>query len=113
VIEIIDRKMGSKDLTKFLGNPFPEMIKFVIDIHREVVAMGGELHADAETLLLEGGSTQTNLWGGNLYVSSDGARRVEWTAMINIRPSQGNRSMQVENPSIQKEMARILDTVLP
>ena len=33
----------------------------------EVAAVGGELHADAEALLLEQGSQQKDLWGANYY----------------------------------------------
>ncbi|MBI3292819.1 MAG: hypothetical protein HYZ73_08450 [Elusimicrobia bacterium] len=105
--------MTSEHLQKFLGDPFPEMIKFVIDVRRGIVALGGELHSDAEAVLLDRGSNQGDLWGGNLYVEKTGERRIEYTAMINIRPSAGNSSMQVKDPHIQEGMRRILGQLLP
>jgi len=43
------------------------MIKFVVDVEREIIVFGGELHSDAEEILVENGSDNRNLWGGNLY----------------------------------------------
>ena len=43
------------------------MVKYVVDVERGVVAIGGELHADAEQVLLEQGSRQADLWGANYY----------------------------------------------
>jgi len=37
----------------------------VADIRPAEMAVGGELHSDAEQLLLERGSKQSDLWGGN------------------------------------------------
>jgi len=56
------------------------------------MAIGGELHADAEALLLEQGSTQADLWGINLYHEKPAAEWIEFNSLINIRPSQKNRS---------------------
>src|SRR3989338_5902427 len=47
---------------------FGDMVKAVVDIEKNVIALGGELHADEEALLLQNGSKQENLWGINLYV---------------------------------------------
>ena len=88
------------------------MIKFVVDIEKELVAMGGEFHADAEAMLLDEGSNQENIWGGNIYIDKTGKLRVEYTAMINIRPTANNRSMLVEDEAVQKSMQRILDQLL-
>jgi hypothetical protein len=101
MIEILDQKISKERLGKFLGNPFPEMIKFVVDIEREIIAVGGEFHADAEALLLENGSKQENIWGGNLYIDKAGKQRVEFSAMINIRPTANNRSMLIEDEAIR------------
>lgn len=83
------------------------MVKAVVDIEQRIIAVGGELHADAEALLLEQGSKQRDLWGINLYPENDTAR-VEFSSFINIRPSQGNRSMQIQDETIQ---AKILTLV--
>ena len=62
------------------------------------MAIGGELHADEEAVLLDQGSRQSDLWGINLYPDSAGAERVEFDSMINVRPAQGNRSRVGRGP---------------
>jgi hypothetical protein len=47
--------------------------------------------------LLEHGSQQIDLWGANYYPGVGADRSIEFTALINIRPAQGNRSMRIEN----------------
>ena len=74
-------------------------------------AVGGELHADAEQLLLESGSKQNNLWGANYYPGRGEEECVEYTSLINIRPSQGNRSMIVQDEGI-REVVRELTFLL-
>lgn len=66
-IEIIRKKTNKDDIEKFLDNPFKEMIKFVVDIEKEIIAIGGELHSDAMEILIEDGSRGDNIWGGNFY----------------------------------------------
>jgi len=44
---------------------FGDMVKLVVDIDRGLIAIGGELHADAEAVLLEHGSRHADVWGAN------------------------------------------------
>ena len=74
---------------------FGDMIKAVVDIQRQVMAVGGELHSDEEALLLDDGSAQSALWGINLYPAERGQAFVEFDSMINVRPAQGNPSRDV------------------
>ena len=76
------------------------------------MALGAELHADEEALLIERGSHQTDLWGVNLYPDSQGEQMVEFDSMINIRPSQGNRSHGVEEENIRKMIMEIINNLV-
>ena len=106
-ILILDRKARPDELAAMLETFFEHMIKYVVDVRREVVAIGGELHADAEQLLLESGSSQSDLWGAN-YLPGEGAEEcIEYTALSNIRPSQNNRSMDVCDPEIRDAIRRL------
>ena len=87
---------------------FGDMVKLVVDISRGLVAVGGELHADAEALLLEHGSRQTDLWGANYMPGAGPEHCLELTALINIRPGQGNRSMVVQDEQIATKMRTIV-----
>ncbi len=107
-IVITNRPIDASTLQALTAHWFGDMVKLVIDIDQRVVAVGGELHADAESLLLERGSRQASLWGAN-YIPGAGAEHcLELTALINIRPGQGNRSMVVQDPEIAAKMRAIV-----
>jgi hypothetical protein len=55
-------------------------------------------------LLFHDGSLQKDLWGFNIYL--DG--RIEHVSLINIRPMQNNRTLEVEDPSIREKMNAII-----
>jgi len=87
---------------------FGNMVKAVIDIDKEIMAVDGELHADEEALLLENGSKQENLWGINIYPDMPENEWVEFDSMINLRPSQDNRTRGVDNPEIRQKIREIV-----
>lgn len=91
---------------------FGEMVKAVVDVARGVMAMGGELHADEESLLLDDGSRQTDLWGINLYPDETGSDWIEFDSMINVRPSQHNRSRTVEDEATRTAIRRIVGALV-
>ena len=90
------------------ANTFGNMVKAVIDVDRELIAVDAELHSDLEALLLEDGSKQKNIWGINLYPEIQSDDFVEFDSMINMRPSQGNRSRGVENEEMRKKVIKIV-----
>ena len=79
---------------------FTEMMKIVVDVRQQILAIDGDMHSDLEELLLENGSQQADLWGANVYPMKDKDEQLEFTSFINIRPSQGNRGMEVKDPEI-------------
>jgi len=91
---------------------FGNFVKAVVDIERKEMAIDGELHSDEEALLLEDGSDQENLWGINIYPEIDGPDRIEFDSVINIRPSQNNRTRGVDDPEIRDKIVRIISTLI-
>ncbi len=93
---------------------FGDLVKAVVDIRLATMVVDAELHADQEALLLERGSNQADLWGINLYPELSTDEFVEFDSMINLRPSQANRSRGVEDASIRGRILEIVDRlVLP
>ncbi len=87
---------------------FGDMVKAVVDIDRDVMAAGGELHSDEEAALLDDGSRQASLWGINLYPDEHGEGWIEFDSMINVRPADRNRSRSVQDAALRE---RVRNTV--
>jgi hypothetical protein len=112
IVVVRDRQVDQELLRALVDRFFGDMVKLVIDIEQQIVAVGGELHADAEALLLEGGSRQTDLWGANYYPGLGGEDCIQYTALINIRPTQGNRAMEVQDPEIRQKVQSIVHRLI-
>jgi hypothetical protein len=87
---------------------FGGFVKGVIDIEKKIIAIDADMHVDLEQVLLEDGSSQSVLWGINLYPGEPGDDFLEFDSMINIRPNQNNRSRSVEDESIQNVIREIV-----
>jgi Protein of unknown function (DUF5674) len=102
-----ETRLARADLRRLVERHFEDMVKFVVDVARGVAAVGGELHADEEAVLLEHGSRQDDLWGANYYPGRGEDGCIEYTSLINIRPAQGNRSMLVEDEAARARLREI------
>jgi len=100
-IVVVSSRIDPGVLSRLVESFFEDMVKYVVDVERRVAAVGGELHADSEQVLLESGSRQNDLWGANYYPGHGEDECIEYTSLINIRPSKGNRSMVVEDAEIR------------
>jgi hypothetical protein len=86
---------------------FDTYVKLAIDVRREVLAGGAEMHADCEQALLASGGRQADIWGADWDV----AGVVRFESLINIRPGQDNRSLEVESPELRARIERIVRRV--
>ena len=111
-MKIITDKILVEELKEMTDKMFGNLIKAVVDIEKEVMAVDGELHADEQALLLENGSKQENLWGINIYPEKIDEDFIEFDSVINIRPSQQNRSRGVDNPEIRKKILKIVNKLV-
>jgi hypothetical protein len=72
------------------------------------LAVGGEPHPDEEAVLLEDGARQADLWGINLYPDLPMPDFIEFDSMINVRPSQGNRSRGIEDAVVRRQIEDVV-----
>ena len=110
--DIIRQAIHKTELAQFAHNTFVDLVKAVVDINRNIMALGGELHADEEAMLLEDGSEQKNLWGINIYPDKSGDDWIEFDSMINLRPSQGNRSRSVDDEATRSKIIEIVHQLI-
>ena len=99
-MKIVTETIAIDEIKKMAASMFGDMVKAVVDVEREIIAVDAELHSDLEALLLDNGSKQKNLWGINIYPEEGQDELVEFDSMINLRPSQGNRSRGVEDKAL-------------
>jgi hypothetical protein len=106
-VVLVERRIDLAELRRLVERHFAEMVKYVVDVERGIAALGGELHADEEAVLLENGSRQEDLWGANYYPGRGPDGCIEYTSLINIRPAQGNRSMTIEDPAVRDRVREL------
>jgi Protein of unknown function (DUF5674) len=111
-ILLLDHPIEPSELARLVALFFGDMVKYVVDIERGLAAVGGQLHADAEQLLLAAGSRQADLWGANYYPGQGIDGCIEYTSLINIRPAQGNRNMLIADPAIRERVREITFALL-
>ena len=108
MIHILRTKVAPEQVTEML-NEYESMIKIVVDIRRRILAGGGEMHADCESVLLDDGSEQDDLWGANWYPVE---QRIAFESLINIRPRLGNRNILIQNEDIRQQVESITREIL-
>ena len=84
-------------------------IKLAVDVEREILAGGGELHADCEAALLEDGSQQQVVWGADWYPLD---REVGFESLINIRPGQQNFTLELQDLVLREKIEAIVRRLL-
>lgn len=82
-----------------------DYIKLAVDVERQILAGGGVMHADCEAALLDDGSQQGDVWGAGWFPDSD---QVTFDSLINIRPRQGNRALEIQSPELRERVEAII-----
>lgn len=111
-IIIVKNPISIAELKNIAKNQFGSLVKAVVDIEKEIMAVGGELHADEEVFLSERGSERKNTWGINIYPEKSEGEWIEFDSMINIKPQYDNRSRGIENIDIQKIIIAIVNKLI-
>lgn len=108
MIHIIRDKATPQQIEEMLRT-LETYIKLAVNIQRRILAGGGILHADCEAELLADGSRQEDVWGADWFPKS---QKVQFEALINLRPRQNNPSMEIQDPNIRYEIESIVRELL-
>ena len=87
---IVRAPISLADVRALADGGFGDMVKAAVDIDRGIMALAGELHSDEAALFLEAGSKPSDVWGINIDPDEPRDEWIEFDAMINVRPGQGN-----------------------
>jgi len=112
-MQIITQPILIQLIEKMAKDRFGQLVKAVVDVKQQIMAVDAELHADEEAKLLENGSEQANLWGINFYPAKYGQEDfIEFDSMINLRPGQNNLSRGVEDKKVQEQIKQIVGKLI-
>ena len=109
---LVDHKLALSTIHELCRAHFGNFFKFVADVERGVIAAGGDMHADAEELLLKNGSQQASLWGANLYPAKSAEKRIEFESFINIRPLDDNHSTTIQSEETRRKIRQLAESLL-
>ncbi|MBI4086128.1 MAG: hypothetical protein HY433_02725 [Candidatus Liptonbacteria bacterium] len=109
-IKIVEDKISLRELREIAQEFYTTMVKGVVDIEKEIVAFGGEYHADANEVMMENGSRQNDVWGFNVYFDRPRESWIEYISLINIRPKAGNMEMEIQDKNIRDKMEAIINS---
>jgi len=108
-IKIIKTPIKRSELAEIAKEGFGDIVKAVADVGQEIMAVGGELHADEEVVLSEQmNSKRENTWGFNIYPEKFESEWIEFDSMVNLKPQFGNRSRNVESEETREKIRKIV-----
>ena len=100
MIIVLNRKITAEEFEQ-AREVYNDYIKTVIDVEKDIIAIGGEFHIDCEEILIEQGSKLENLYGGGYRVST---KEIEYMAMSNYKPSLNKTTYEVTDPRIREKI---------
>lgn len=111
-MKVIKTQVTIEELKEMAQKMFGNLIKAVVDVEKEIMAVDGELHADEESLLMENGSKRENVWGINLYLDLPDEKWIEFDSLINLKPSLNNRTRWVDNQEKRDKIIQIVNKLV-
>ena len=111
-MKIIKDKIEIAELKEMSKNMYDNLVKAVVDIEKNLMAVDAGLHSDLEELLIEDSSLPKNLWGINLWPEKFGEEFIEFDSMINLKPALGNRTRGVEKEEIRNKIIEIVNKLV-
>jgi hypothetical protein len=106
---LIVREPATPEQIAEMREELGDLIKLAVDLERGILAGGGELHADCEQVLLKDGSKQQDVWGGDWFPDT---RDVGFESLINIRPGQDNRGLELQSLALREQFETLVRRLL-
>ena len=113
-MKIIKDTINISELKQMLERGFfVDVIKAVIDLEKEIMAVDAEMHADLMNELIEQEhSNHQNLWGVNLYPGMPVDEFIVFTSLINIKPSLGYKSVDIHDQALQEKIRNVINKLI-
>jgi len=110
---IVKDRISMEEIKILAHEQYQDIIKAVVDIEKKIMGIGGELHVDIQSIMIEKESSRgDDTWGINLYLDKAGDDFIEFDSMINLKPNFGNRSRDVENEETKNKIREIVNKLV-
>ena len=103
MIIVLDRKITPEEFEQS-REIYQDYIKTVIDVEKDILAVGGEYHIDCEEVLIKNGSKQENLYGGGYRVST---KEIEYMAMSNYKPAFSKYTYEIVDNNVREKLHKL------
>ena len=103
MVILLNRKITPEEFEQ-AREIYPDYIKIVVDIEKNIMAVGGEFHIDCEEVLLEQRSKSENLYGGGYRVNT---KEIEYMAMSNYKPILNKLTYEIADPIIRDKIYKL------
>ena len=101
------------ELRALAHEQYGDLIKAVVDVEQGIMGVGGELHVDIQSLLIEQEHSRGDMtWGINLYLDKTGDEFIEFDSMVNLKPGSGNRTRGVEDETVRTRITEIVHALV-
>ena len=108
-MEIIKDKISIQELKEMAEKMFGSLVKAMVDVDKEIMAVDAPMHADLLEFLIEKENSEPkNLWGINLYPEKTDEDFIEFDSIMNLKPDLENRTRGVEDENIRKKIIEIV-----
>lgn len=101
---ITKNKPYSKEEIGKLKECFDVYVKTVIDVGNRICSAGMNRHFEGEKILLNQGSSQSNVWGGGIDMET---KEIDYNSFINIRPTDNNTSNEIQDSAVRKKYEKL------
>ena len=108
----IENTISLEKLDDMSEKMFDHLVKAVVDTQKSIMIVDALMHADIENHMLKQGSSQGDLWGITIHPTLKNDDWIEFDSLINLRPSWGNRSRGVDDPTIQEQIMKIVTNLV-
>lgn len=111
-MKIVKDTISISELREMLkGGFYVDVVKAVVDLEKEIMAVDAEMHADLMNELIKAEhSNHQNLWGVNLFPEAPVEEFIAFTSLINIKPSLGHKTVDIHDQSLQEKIRDVINT---
>jgi len=106
-------KIGTSELKEMAKKMHDNLVKAMVDVEKEIMAVDAGLHADLMEFLIEEESSEPkNIWGINIFPDKAGEALIEFDSMMNIKPALGNKTRGVDDEDIRRKITEIVNKLI-